>query len=608
MIKHNKNRFVPLLVSIGVVVGIMLGSFFANHFSGNRLSIINNSSNKIIDLFHLIDDQYVDTVNIPDLVEKSMPQILKELDPHSTYISASKVEESMQDLKGSFSGIGIQFTLYKDTVRVVKVVKGGPSESVGIQAGDRIVKIDEKVYVGDSVTNDGTMSRLKGPKGSVVRLGIKRAGKSKLIGFSITRGEVPVKTVDAAYMTAPSIGYVRITSFGETTYAEFIAALSKLQTQGFEKLIIDLRGNPGGYMETAVQLVNEFLPKNALIVYTQGRKSPRKEYRTDGRGAYQKIPLVVLVDETSASASEIFAGAIQDNDRGTIIGRRSFGKGLVQVPIEFPDGSMLRLTTARYYTPSGRCVQKPYKPGDEEDYEADLLLRAEHGEYFSADSIRTTGEKYKTRLGRTVYGGGGIVPDIFIARDTLGMTSYFKEAYLGGLLFQYAYDFVDRNRNELNKCNDLASVSKYLKKKNIIEGFASYAEKAGLKRRNLMIQSSRNLLTTYISSAIISDVFDDGEAVEYVNQTDAAVLRATSILTKGNALPLVNNSKGKAQAKALIEQLSAPYSLALWRTTMPWYKPLFMQYTKVGATPSKNLVDDPQKLAICLRKLKFVNA
>lgn len=608
MIKHNKNRFVPLLVSIGVVVGIMLGSFFANHFSGNRLSIINNSSNKIIDLFHLIDDQYVDTVNIPDLVEKSMPQILKELDPHSTYISASKVEESMQDLKGSFSGIGIQFTLYKDTVRVVKVVKGGPSESVGIQAGDRIVKIDEKVYVGDSVTNDGTMSRLKGPKGSVVRLGIKRAGKSKLIGFSITRGEVPVKTVDAAYMTAPSIGYVRITSFGETTYAEFIAALSKLQTQGFEKLIIDLRGNPGGYMETAVQLVNEFLPKNALIVYTQGRKSPRKEYRTDGRGAYQKIPLVVLVDETSASASEIFAGAIQDNDRGTIIGRRSFGKGLVQVPIEFPDGSMLRLTTARYYTPSGRCVQKPYKPGDEEDYEADLLLRAEHGEYFSADSIRTTGEKYKTRLGRTVYGGGGIVPDIFIARDTLGMTSYFKEAYLGGLLFQYAYDFVDRNRNELNKCNDLASVSKYLKKKNIIEGFASYAEKAGLKRRNLMIQSSRNLLTTYISSAIISDVFDDGEAVEYVNQTDAAVLRATSILTKGNALPQVNNSKGKAQVKALIEQLSAPYSLALWRTTMPWYKPLFMQYTKVGATPSKNLVDDPQKLAICLRKLKFVNA
>lgn len=464
MIKHNKNRFVPLLVSAGMVVGILLGSFFANHFSGNRLSIINNSSNKIIDLFHLIDDQYVDTVNIPELVEKAMPQILKELDPHSTYISATKVEESMQDLKGSFSGIGVQFTLYKDTIRVVKVVKGGPSESVGIQAGDRIVNIDGKPYVGDTISNDGTMARLKGPKGSVAKLGIKRAGQKQLLTFSITRGDVPIKTVDAAYMAAPGTGYIRVTSFGDTTYAEFIAALTKLQTQGFSKLILDLRGNPGGYMETAVQMANEFLPKNSLIVYTEGRKSPRKEYRTDGRGAYQNLPLVVLVDETSASASEIFAGAIQDNDRGTIIGRRSFGKGLVQVPIEFPDGSMLRLTTARYYTPSGRCVQKPYKPGDEEDYEADLLLRAEHGEYFSADSIRTSGEKYKTRLGRVVYGGGGIVPDIFIPRDTLGMTSYFKEAYLGGLLFQYAYDFVDLHRNDLTQCNDMASVAAYVKK------------------------------------------------------------------------------------------------------------------------------------------------
>ena len=519
MIKHNKNRFVPLLVSIGVVVGIMLGSFFANHFSGNRLSIINNSSNKIIDLFHLIDDQYVDTINIPDLVEKAMPQILKELDPHSTYISAAKVEESMQDLKGSFSGIGVQFTLYKDTIRVVKVVKGGPSESVGIQAGDRIINIDGKPYVGDTISNDGTMKRLKGPKGSIARLGIKRAGQKKLLSFSITRGDVPVKTVDAAYMASPTIGYIRVSSFGDTTYAEFIAALTKLQTMGFSKLILDLRGNPGGYMETAVQMVNEFLPKNSLIVYTEGRKSPRKEYRTDGRGAYQSLPLVVLVDETSASASEIFAGAIQDNDRGTIIGRRSFGKGLVQVPIEFPDGSMLRLTTARYYTPSGRCVQKPYKPGDEEDYEADLLLRAEHGEYFSADSIRTSGEKFKTRIGRTVYGGGGIVPDIFVARDTLGMTSYFKEAYLGGLLFQYAYDFVDKYRTDLSQCNNMKEVTTVVKKKNLIEGFASYAEKAGLKRRNLMIQRSHKLLTTYITSAIIGDLLDDSEATEYANQT-----------------------------------------------------------------------------------------
>lgn len=557
MIKHNKNRFVPLLVSIGVVVGIMLGSFFANHFSGNRLSIINNSSNKIIDLFHLIDDQYVDTINIPDLVEKAMPQILKELDPHSTYISATKVEESMQDLKGSFSGIGVQFTLYKDTIRVVKVVKGGPSESVGIQAGDRIINIDGKPYVGDTISNDGTMKRLKGPKGSIARLGIKRAGQKKLLSFSITRGDVPVKTVDAAYMASPTIGYIRVSSFGDTTYAEFIAALTKLQTMDFSKLILDLRGNPGGYMETAVQMVNEFLPKNSLIVYTEGRKSPRKEYRTDGRGAYQSLPLVVLVDETSASASEIFAGAIQDNDRGTIIGRRSFGKGLVQVPIEFPDGSMLRLTTARYYTPSGRCVQKPYKPGDEEDYEADLLLRAEHGEYFSADSIRTSGEKFKTRIGRTVYGGGGIVPDIFVARDTLGMTSYFKEAYLGGLLFQYAYDFVDKYRTDLSQCNNMKEVTTVVKKKNLIEGFASYAEKAGLKRRNLMIQRSHKLLTTYITSAIIGDLLDDSEATEYTNQTDKAVMQAIALLAANKSVPTV----GKQQAMLFTKMHNNYYAL-----------------------------------------------
>lgn len=609
MIKHNKNRFVPLLVSAGVVAGILLGSFFANHFSGNRLSIINNSSNKIIDLFHLIDDQYVDTVNIPDLVEKAMPQILKELDPHSTYISAAKVEESMQDLKGSFSGIGVQFTLYKDTIRVVKVVKGGPSESVGIQAGDRIVSIDGKPYVGDTINNDGTMSRLKGPKGSVAKLGIKRAGQRQLLSFNITRGDVPIKTVDAAYMAAPSVGYIRVTSFGDTTYAEFIAALTKLQTQGFAKLILDLRGNPGGYMETAVQMANEFLPKNSLIVYTEGRKSPRKEYRTDGRGAYQNLPLVVLVDETSASASEIFAGAIQDNDRGTIVGRRSFGKGLVQVPIEFPDGSMLRLTTARYYTPSGRCVQKPYKPGDEEDYEADLLLRAEHGEYFSADSIHTSGEKYKTRLGRIVYGGGGIVPDIFIPRDTLGMTSYFKDAYLGGLLFQYAYDFVDQHRSDLAQCNNMESVSAYVKKKNLIEGFANYAEKAGLKRRNLMIQQSHKLLTTYITSAIIGDLLDDSEAAEYANQTDQAVQRAIALLQANQSIPAIQkNTKAQAMNIWNWQWKQTPQNTCAMLTGLRIGVPLFMQNGINVALAPHYQVRYNELLALCYRKLTFVRS
>ena len=594
----------PLMVSLGVIVGILLGSFFANHYSGNRLSIINNSSNKILDLFHLIDDQYVDSVNIPDLVEKSMPQILKELDPHSTYIPASKAEESMQDLKGSFSGIGVQFTIFKDTIRVVKVVKGGPSESAGILAGDRIVNIDGKTYVGDTISSDGVMRKLKGEKGSIAKLGIKRSRQSRLLSFNIVRGDVPIKTVDAAYSAAPGVGYMRITSFGDTTFSEFIAALSKLYNENARGLIIDLRGNPGGYMETAVMMANELLPKNSLIVYTEGRKSPRKEYKADGRGAFQKLPLVVLVDETSASASEIFAGAIQDNDRGTIIGRRTFGKGLVQVPIEFPDGSMLRLTTARYYTPSGRCVQKPYKPGDEEDYAADLLLRAEHGEYFSADSIRTSGEKYKTRLGRIVYGGGGIVPDIFIPRDTLGITSYFKDAYLGGLLFQYAYDFVDANRKALTDCDDLTSISAFLAKKDLAEGFATFAEKLGLKRRNLMIRQSHQLLVRYISSAIIGDILDDSESVEYANESDPAVQRAIKNLSEGNAFPSLKSNVDK-RMQALAGFRNHWIQMTFYRPVIPMCQPLTIPSNSNYACEAYARSVQYNILALCYRNPIF---
>lgn len=553
MTKQNKNNFVPILVSAGLVFGLLLGSFFASHFSGNRLSIINNSSNKVFDLFHLIDDQYVDSVSITDLVERSLPQILKELDPHSTYITASEVEESMQELKGSFSGIGVQFTIYKDTIRVVRVIKGGPSESAGLQAGDRIVSINGETYVGDSITNQGTMKRLKGIKGTEAKLGIKRAGEKNLLTYNIIRGDVPVKTIDAVYMAAPDVGYIKINSFGDTTYAEFLAALASLQADGFEKLIIDLRGNPGGYMETAIQIANDFLPKNSLIVYTEGRKSPRKEYRTDGRGTYQSMPLVILVDETSASASEILSGAIQDNDRGVIVGRRSFGKGLVQVPIEFPDHSMLRLTTARYYTPSGRCVQKPYTPGQEDSYDADLILRAEHGEYFSADSMKASGEKYKTRLGRVVYGGGGITPDVFVPRDTAGITSYFKEAYFGGYIYQYGYDFVDKNRDKLAKCEDLKGVIKFLSRKDLVSDFANFASKLGLKRRNLMIQRSRQLLHSYLMTAIISDVLDTGDATEYANRSDAGVQKAVKILEAGISFPASKASNKKKGKVAFME-------------------------------------------------------
>lgn len=535
--KHETSRFVPILVAIGVVCGILVGSFFASHNAPGRLSIIKSGSNKVNDLFHLIDDEYVDSVDIQELVEKSMPQILRQLDPHSVYVPAKDVELAMQDLQGHFSGIGVQFTIYNDTVRIIRIIRGGPSESVGLKAGDRIVAIDGSPFVGEKVTNEETMKHLKGEKGSLVKLSVMRTGSKAPLTFSIVRGDVPVKSISSAYMLNDSTGYIRINSFGETTYPEFLASLAMLGRQQLGALVIDLRGNLGGYMDPAVQIANEFLPKDRLIVYTEGRRSPRQNYRSDGRGSYQTLPLVLLVDETSASASEILSGAIQDNDRGTIVGRRTFGKGLVQVPIQFDDGSMLRLTKARYYTPSGRCVQKPYTPGDEDDYEADLLLRATGGEYYSADSIKTSGQEYKTTLGRTVYGGGGIIPDVFVARDTTHMTSYFKEAYMRGLIFQFAFAFSDDHRESLTRLGSIDEVVKYINRHNLPEEFAVFAERAGLKRRNLLLQQSANLFHEHITSNVINDILDDDAATQYVNQTDPAVLTALDIVQRGATFP-----------------------------------------------------------------------
>ena len=578
----NQTRFVPLLVSVGVIVGILIGSFFASHFSGRKLSIINTSTNKINDLFHLIDDEYVDSVSIPDLVEKSMPEILKQLDPHSTYISAKDVEASMQDLKGSFSGIGVQFTVYKDTVRVIKVVKGGPSEGVGLRAGDRIVNIDGKAYVGDTITADATRNRLKGQKGSQVRLGVLRPGQKQMLSYVVTRGDVPVKSITAAYKVSESVGYIRINSFGDNTYSEFLSALAQLNTQGFRGLILDLRGNLGGYMQPAVQIANEFLPKNRLIVYTQGRKSPREDFRSDGRGSYQNLPLVVLVDETSASASEILSGALQDNDRAMIVGRRTFGKGLVQVPIEFQDGSMLRLTKARYYTPSGRCVQKPYKLGDEEDYEADLLLREKHGEYYNPDSIKTSGQKYKTVHGRFVYGGGGIIPDVFTSADTLNMTSYFREAYLNGLMYQFAYVFTDNRRKQLSSISGLDDMINFLKRSSLVEDFATYAEKNGIRRRPRMLIQSRTLFERYLISNILADAIDEEAAIMYTNRSDAAVQTAVKLIHDGKAFPVPATAYVQSSMNCTFFHMRTDRNVALvscfLRTTSffplaQWYEP-----------------------------------
>ncbi len=511
------NRFMPLIMAVCVIIGIMIGSFYANHFSGNRLNIINSGSNRLSNLLHLIDDQYVDKVNIDSLVDVAIPQILADLDPHSVYISAKDAQAVADDLKGSFSGVGIEFTIRKDTIHVQNVVKNGPAQRAGILAGDKIVSVDGKPFVGKIVTNEEAMRRLKGPKDTKVKLGVMRYGQKAVKYFTVTRGDIPQKSITATYMLDKNTGYIKVKSFGETTYPEMLIALAKLSQEGFTNLVIDLRDNTGGYMNSAIQMANEFLPKDKLIVYTIGRKSPRQDFPSDGHGSYQKIPLVVLINEGSASASEIFAGAMQDNDRATIIGRRSFGKGLVQQQLSFPDGSMIRLTIARYYTPSGRCIQKPFTAGDNKDYEEDLLTRYQHGEFFSLDSIKHHGPAYHTSIGRTVYGGGGITPDIFVAEDTLGMTSYYKQAAMSGLILQYAFTYTDNNRPKLNTYKDMMSLSKYLVSQNTVEQFAAYADHNGLKRRNLMIRKSHKLLERFINSRIIYNMLDDEAWTEYIN-------------------------------------------------------------------------------------------
>ncbi|WP_207153713.1 S41 family peptidase [Prevotella herbatica] len=537
MEQKRNNRWMPIIMALCVVAGIFIGTFYANHFSGNRLNIINSGSNRLNNLLHIIDDQYVDKVNIDSLVDKAIPQILSELDPHSVYISAKDVQAANDDLKGSFSGVGIEFTIRQDTIHVQNVIKNGPAERAGILAGDKIVSVDGKRFVGKIVTNEEAQHRLKGPKDTKVKIGVERFGQKTVKYFTVTRGEIPQKSISATYMIDDETGYIRIKNFGETTYPEMLIALAKLSQEGFSNLVIDLRDNTGGYLNSAVQIANEFLPKNKLIVYTQGRKSPRQDYRSDGKGTYQNIPLVVLINEGSASASEIFAGAMQDNDRATIIGRRSFGKGLVQQQIGFPDGSMIRLTIARYYTPSGRCIQKPYVNGEDPEYQQDLMSRYLHGEFFSQDSIKHTGPAYHTANGRTVYGGGGITPDIFVPEDTTGITSYYKQASMSGLILQFAFTYTDDNRPKLNNFKEMMELSDYLTKQNTVEKFASYADHHGLQRRNLMIMKSHKLLERYINSRIVYNMLDEEAWNEYINQDDPVVLSAMKVFKNKSAFP-----------------------------------------------------------------------
>ena len=524
-----------MLLAISMVIGIALGTFTATRFGESKLNIINTGSNKINYLLQLIDYNYVDTVDVDSLVEVALPKIISELDPHSVYIPVKDVEASNEDLKGSFSGIGISFRMEHDSVTVMSVIHGGPAEKVGLLAGDRIISANGKNLC--KMQSTEVMKHLKGEKDTEVKLEvIRRKGKTPLT-FTVVRGDIPVESVDASFLIDEEIGYIRIKNFGENTFAEMLATLAHLHFNGMKSLVIDLRGNRGGYMHPSIQMSNEFLEKNQLIVYTEGSKVKREEYRSNGLGSFKHLPLVVLVDEMSASSSEIFAGAIQDNDRGTIIGRRSFGKGLVQQPMAFCDGSEVRLTIARYHTPSGRCIQKAYEKGHGEDYENELLLRYERGEFYVEDSIRQNGPQYLTSIGRTVYGGGGIRPDIFIPDDSTGVTSYYKEAAFSGLIAQFCFEVVDQNRETLNELETVDQKVEWMDKQNILESFARYGQKHGLPRRNLMLQRSRKLFIRTIYSGIIYNSSDMNDYLRYLNQDDPTVQCALDVIREGKTFP-----------------------------------------------------------------------
>ena len=526
-------RIIQILfvLTMGFFLGIeaMIGLF--NRTDGSfRPGPSHTGSQKVETLIKAIDRKYVDNVDMDSIMDRVLPTILEELDPHSAYYPAEETQVSNDELHGSFSGIGIQFSMQDDTVRVNNVIHGGPSEKVGVLAGDRIVLINDSVFAGRNIPSNEIVKNLKGPKGTTVKISVLRNGEPGLVDFTIVRGDIPVKSVDAAYMISDEIGYIMINKFGETTFAEMMVSLAELSSKGMKKLIIDLRGNSGGYLGAAIQMVNEFLPKNDLIVYTQGAHNPMTKQFADGRGHYKTIPLVVMIDESSASAAEIFTGAIQDNDRGTIVGRRSFGKGLVQEPIEFSDGSSIRITIARYYTPSGRCIQKPYGDSDE-DYAMDIVKRYEHGEFFSADSIKQNeDEVYKTKGGRTVYGGGGIMPDVFVAQDTTGYSTYYTNVVRKSLINKYSFKYVDGRRTEFAELKTYADIERYLDADNVLSKFYDYAAKNGIKRDNTLNAPARKFMRNALYGNIIYDALEMQDYISFTNLTDPAVNKAIEIL------------------------------------------------------------------------------
>ena len=533
--------WLPFWASITLAVGMFIGNWNSNSSEYQLYDTYDYEyarRNNFNMLLHIIEQQYVDSVNSKELTDNAMTSILKELDPHSAYIPAEDLESVNEELEGSFSGIGIQFNLLNDTINVVDVISGGPSERCGLMPGDRIITVDDSLYVGKNITNEKVMKNLRGAKGSVVKLGIQRKGESELVTFEVERGDIPLHSVDASFIISPGIGYILVSKFGRTTFEEFLVALARLRNEGAESYIIDLRGNGGGYMDAAINMVNEFMMAGELIVYTEGRAFPREDAVANGMGSFKEQPVIVLTDEWSASASEIFAGAIQDNDRGLVVGRRTFGKGLVQNQLPLSDGSAVRLTIARYHTPSGRCIQKDYAMGDDESYNMDILNRYNRGEFFSADSIKQhTDLVFTTAGGRTVYGGGGIMPDVFIPSDTTHVTPYYTDVINKSLLYKYAFEYVDSNRERLSQADNYKELLSMLDSNRLINDFIAYADKNGVPARYADIKVSRAVLLRLLQAYIARDVIGDEAFYPIFMSDDKVIEEACRLIEEGNAFP-----------------------------------------------------------------------
>ena len=544
-----KKYVFPTLTIVCLMLGFLIGNAVSNKVNAQRFyfqngQLFQQQHSKIDQVLGLIQAGYVDPINVDSITEEATKEVIKRLDPHSAYIPKEDLEMVNSELSASFSGIGVQFSIQNDTVQVVAVISGGPSEGVGVLAGDKIVMVNDSNFTGKTITNEKVMHALRGPKGTQVKIGVARSGTDEILDFTIIRGDIPVHSVDAKFIIeargdkakgdeAVKIGFIRVSRFAEKTYDEFISALATLKGQGATSYIIDLRENSGGFMDQAIKMANEFLSRGDMIVYSEGRAYPRYEARATGSGRFQREKFVVLIDNFSASASEIFAGAMQDNDRATIIGRRSFGKGLVQQQIPFADGSAVRLTVARYYTPSGRCIQKPYKLGEQEDYALDLLDRYESGEFFSADSVHYSDSTvYYTKQGRLVMGGGGIMPDVFVGRDTTLYTPYFNIVSNRAYTYQFAYQYTNKHRAELSKYKDWQSLEKHLLKADWVPEFVAFAKEKGVEPNAEQLAISRPLLVRVVNAYIVRNILNDEGFFPLFERDDDIVKQAVKYLTE----------------------------------------------------------------------------